>query len=102
MENEITILLSEIKSDKVSVRQKAVEKFTEILTNYPDEVESFIEHNEHISWNSIFKDVNLSINSNAQKLHSGKTDVPHNDKKIITFENLLLRVCNAPRDGEFH
>lgn len=101
MEKEINSLLLEIKTDKVTIRQKAVEKLYEILVNKISEVEKFIRTQDSSSWDDIFKAVNQSIISNAHKLAQVGSDIPRTDKKIILYENLLLKVSDSPANGNY-
>jgi type II secretory pathway predicted ATPase ExeA len=99
MENHLLDLLSELKSDKVTIRQKAVDKLTEILTNKLTQLQTLLDDNENVTWNDIFRSVALSIEANAYKIASG-AEAHRNDKKIASFENLLLKVCESPAYGK--
>lgn len=99
MQNDITVLLHDIKSEKVKIREKSVETLYEIFCNSPNDVDTYIDDND-VSWDSIIIDVCISINVHAQKLlHAGK-DVPPNDKKLNMIQKLLMKVFDSPKTGE--
>lgn len=98
MENEIYNLLIEVKVDKVTARQKAVEKLYDILSNRLSDVQRLVD-DEKLAWDDVFKAAHQSTKTNAQKLVQSGVEVPQSDKKISSFERLILRVCESPSNG---
>lgn len=106
MWQQITILVVDLKSDKLTARNKAFKELNDILTIRSRELQNLVkdqrEDNEisredRISWKTLFKAVHTGIKIHASKL---KSDLHENDPKITSYKRVILRICDSPSDGE--
>lgn len=102
MVDRLQDLISDLKSDKITLRQKAVDNLHEILSNKLERVQSVLDENEDITWNDIFNAVAIAIETNAHHLASKNIEPSQTDKRIASFENLILKVCESPAEGKIY
>lgn len=100
MLNEIENLTAELQSKKVQERQKAFNKFNDILNGRLLKLQNLIDGSEEVSWATLFKATHKGMALHSQKLHEENTELNENDLKIKTYSQVILKLCDSPADGE--
>lgn len=100
--NEIEILASDLKSEKVAPRQKAFNRLHEILNRHCNsELEKLFDDSQ-ISWTILFSAAHTGVLINSLKLNSTGKEVNENDTRVTSHSKLLLKICDSPSEGEIN
>ena len=90
----------ELRSDKITLRTKAFNKFYDLLCTRHSEIQNLAQRDKDFSWEEIFKSAHIGIVAQARKLLSTSTEQLEKNPKTANFERTILKICDSPQNGE--
>lgn len=102
MLSDIDNLTSELRTDKVSIRNKAFTKLKDIINNRNDELKRAInsDNSGNVSWEYLFIAVHQGILHQATKLAHDNAEPNENDSKISNYSEVMRSLSDCIVDGK--
>jgi hypothetical protein len=102
MLSEIDNLTSELRTEKISIRNKAFSKLNDILSSQYDDLKRALSDDSSgdISWEYLFIAVHQGILQQATKLAHDNVEPNENDTKISNYSRVMCNLSDCMKDGK--
>lgn len=106
LSNKINQYVIDIKSDKVTTRNTALEDIITLLDNQPDDVNSVLESGDEdfISWKNLFTEMHYAIQDQCNRLDSARsaTNLITLKNKNDAYKSALIKCINLANNHKLN